>query len=143
MVLLGTTFLVAFTWTLSIVKEAGDFPADYADRVVEDRRLDLKGATKDEYRAIVANDVRAWVDSQYAPGGVIGYVSWVTASGQFVKGDIASARTPYRHPHRKGLWLIRCGLSVALLAFGIGSQTFGLREPRQGTASPRKDNDES
>jgi hypothetical protein len=125
-VLAGTTLVVVAGWLTSVVQESRDFPADMAAEA-GNRTRSIGDQTIYEYRAAVRHDVRRFLREHYPPGGTLGYVRWVLLSGELKKGQIAGVHRTLRRPQRGYKWGIRVVLSIALLAFGIGSQTFALR----------------
>ncbi|UCC29754.1 MAG: hypothetical protein JSU86_16305 [Phycisphaerales bacterium] len=122
----GTTVVVLVGWTASIVKEGRDFPMDMAVKA-GNRTRDIGDRTISEYRALVAEEVRRFLRERYPPGGTIGYVRWVLTSGELKKGQIASVHRTLEPVQRGFTWAARVVLSIALFAFGIGSQTLPLR----------------
>jgi hypothetical protein len=139
---IGTTLVVALGWTGSIVVEGRDFPRRMAAEAGDTTRY-LGNRTIGEFRTAVADDVRRFIRDRYPPGGALGYVRWVLTSGELKKGDIAHVNRTLVRGQRKLLWAVRVILSVALLAFGIGSQTLPLKllVERTGRAidNPRED----
>ena len=132
-VLAGTTLIVGVCWTLSLVKESRDFPADIAADTVR-RTRDIGRLSADDYRAAVAEEVRTFLCERHPPGGVLGYVRWMLLEGEVKKGAIPSFdQTLRRSPARIG-WAVRVVLSIALLAFAIGSQTLPLSRPTDSGA---------
>jgi len=133
-VLAGTTLIVGVCWTTSLVKESTDFPVDLAADAVG-RARDIGQRSVEEYRAAVADEVRGFLSDHYPPGGVVGYVRWILLSGEMKKGEIPSFdQTLRRTPARLG-WAIRVVLSIGLLGFAVGSQTFALRRPSDAPRS--------
>lgn len=127
--LAGTTFVVTLVSGITIVKEAADFPADMADDSIT-KTLNLGTRTPGEYRDAVTGEVRGFLAERYAPGGTLGYVRWILKSGVVAQTDAPTlSRSMRRSPHGTW-WAIRVVLSVALLGFGIGSQTLVLKLPR-------------
>lgn len=124
----GTTVLVALVWAGSLLIEIHDFPGDMAQRALQLRRP-IGDRTSTEYRETVADQVRTFLKKRYPPGGAIGYVRWMLLSGRIKKGELADVdRTLSRDRSQVRLWyVVRLVLSMGLLAFGIGSQTFSLR----------------
>lgn len=131
--ILGTTLLVATTWGLSLLKEARDFPNDVAKRVSL-RTRDIGDRTVAEFRSAVASDVRALLSTRYGPGPIWGYVRWVLTSGEIRRGELPTLNKSVHIPaaHVSGWWAFRVVASVALLGFGIASQTLLLRVPERG-----------
>lgn len=127
-VFIGTTLIVGVCWTLSIVKESRDFPADIATQAVK-RIRDIGRRSTDEYRTAVAEEVRTFLRERHPPGGVVGYVRWMLLDGEIKKGAIPSFdQTLHRSPARIG-WAVRVVLSIGLLGFAVGSQTLSLSRP--------------
>jgi hypothetical protein len=110
------------------VKESTDFPIDLAADAVG-RARDIGGRSAEEYRTVVAREVSDFLSEHYPPGGIVGYVRWILLSGEMKKGEIPSFDQPLRRtPARLG-WAIRVVLSIGLLGFAVGSQTFPLSRP--------------
>ena len=127
-VLVGTILIISVGWTISLVMESRGLPRDLA-KDAANRTRDLEGRTHAEYLDHVAGQVRGYLREHYPPGGTIGYVRWVFASGEFKKGDLDGVQRTLRQPQRRWWWVMRVVLSIALYAFGIGSQTWLLRLP--------------
>ena len=124
----GTTVLVAVVWTGALLIEIHDFPGEMAGRALQLRRP-IGDRTSTEYRAAVADQVRMFLTKRYSPGGAVGYVRWMLLSGRIKKGELADVdRTLSRDRSQVRFWyVVRLVLSVGLLSFGIGSQTFSLK----------------
>ena len=124
----GTTILVALTSGLSLIKEARDFPEDLAKRITS-RTRDLSGRTAEEFRTLIASDIRTLLADRYGPGHVWGYVRWVLTNGELKRGDLPMLNKAIFLPaaQTKGWWAFRVVASIALLGFGIASQTLPLR----------------
>ncbi|RME36651.1 MAG: hypothetical protein D6788_11155 [Planctomycetota bacterium] len=131
---LGTALLVLWGMWLSIVFESRGFPEDKA-REAAQSTLDIGHRTRAEYEAFVAEQVRDYLRKHYPPGGTVGYVRWVVASGEIPRGDLKEVRRTLQIGHHGWTWVIRVLLSTGLLAFGIGSQLWGLIEPTQTPAT--------
>ena len=129
---MGTTVLVALVWGISIVKESRDFPGDVADRAVG-RTRDLGERSVAQFRREVADDVRRFLADRYPPGGVSGYVRWVLTNGELKREELASLERGISVPaaQTRIWWAVRVVLSIALLGFGIGSQTLTLNQSRE------------
>jgi hypothetical protein len=125
-VLVGTTLVVLFGWSLSILQEAEDSPAKLAE-IVSRRTRNIGDRTVKEFRSDVAGQIRDFIAQEYPPGGALGFVRWAASGGEIARGSIQDSRIPLELPHQGILWLIRVVLAVGLLAFGVGSQTFLLR----------------
>jgi len=132
-VIVGTTALIVGAWMVSIVVEAHGLPMDLAEDV-PNKTLDLRGRSRADYVDFVASGIRSYMNEHYAPGGTVGYVRWVLASGEFPKGSIDGVNQTLRFPQRKGWWVMRAVLSIGLFAFGVSSQTFLLRLSRDPAA---------
>ena len=123
---IGTALVVLLGWSLSLVKEARDFPSDMA--VDSGRKTrDIGDRTIDEFHELVENQVRAFLAEKHPPGGTIGYVHWALTSGEIKKGELADVKWTLGQPQRRYSWAIRVFLSLVLYAFGVGSQTLPLR----------------
>lgn len=133
-VLTGTTLLVFAAWGGSIAKESWDLPADLAEQALR-RSREINGQTPAEFRAAVAAEVTARIAEEYPPGGPIGYVRWALAGGAFKKGELASANVSLKLNQTRYIFAGRLVLSIGLLAFGIASQTLGLRTTRAAGAA--------
>lgn len=140
-VIVGSTALIVGAWMVSIVVEAQGLPTDLAEDV-PNKTLDLRGRTRAEYVDFVASGIRSYMNEHYAPGGTVGYVRWVLTSGEFPKGSIEGVNRTLRFPQRKGWWMMRVVLSIGLFAFGVSSQTFLLRLPRDPAAVIAREPDE-
>ncbi len=127
-VLTGTTLLVGICWTASIAKESRDFPLDIAAKAVQ-RARDIGGRSPDEYRAAVAQEVRAFIRERHPPGGLVGYIRWMLLEGQMKKGAIPSFDQAIRRSPARWGWAVRVVLSIALLGLAVSSQTLSLGRP--------------
>ena len=107
---------------------------DMGRRVVNDVSLDLGQRSTAEYRAVVADEVRFFLQTNHGSSTTLGYIRWVVASGEIPSGALASVERPLRTGQSGMWWVVRVVLSIALLAFGIGSQTFSLRQAKTATA---------
>lgn len=125
-VLVATSIIVLLGWSFTIVKEAGDFPADMADQASR-RTRDIGDVTRREYQATIERQIREFLQRRYPPGGTLGYVWWVLDDGVMNKGRIKGVETSLHAPQRRYWWATRVVLSIGLLAFGVGSQVFLLR----------------
>ncbi len=123
---IGTTIIVATVWSISMIMESRDFPYDMA-KLAAFKTRDIGDRTVEEFRAEVSTDVRRFLRERYPPGGTIGYVRWVLTNGRLAQGELESVKRTLRlRRQTKVWWAIRVVLSIALLGFGIGSQTLGL-----------------
>ena len=127
-VLIGTVVIISVAWTNSLVTESRGLPQGLAKEAAN-RTRDLQGRTHAEYVSHVTGQIRSYLRERYPPGGTIGYVRWVFVSGEFRKGDLDGVQGTLRQPQRRWWWVMRVVLSIALFAFGIGSQTWLLRLP--------------
>lgn len=133
-VIIGTTMLVLVPWSLSMLKEGRDFPNDVAARTVQERSLDLKGNPVAAHREIVTSDVRAYLRKQYPPGGILGYMHWVVVDGKISKTDVSSLAKNWHHGQSGFVWVVRVILSLALLTFGVATQTLPMRAKHRSDA---------
>ena len=131
--LTGTTLIVLVGWGSTLVKESRDFPEDVAARAVRQTR-DIGGRSAAEFREDVAADVRRFLAERYPPGGTFGYVRWVLTNGQLKKGDLPTVNRSMEAPQSRWGWAVRVVLSIALLAFGVSSQTLLLGETGKDAA---------
>ncbi len=129
-VLMGATLIVLATWGSSIWFEAQSFGMDMAREALAVPGLRLKGTTATDYRAKVEGEVQSFLTEHYPPGGTIGYIRWITASGKIPDGMLASVKKGLGTNQPGWWWIGRVSVSIALLAFGVGSQVFSLRKPR-------------
>jgi hypothetical protein len=136
----GTTVLVVACFGLTVVKESRDFPDDMADEALK-RARDIGPRTAAQYRAEVADSVRSYLRERHPPGGTLGYIHWKLTEAEIKKGSLPLADFVLRPPQARWTWAIRIVLSIALLAFGIASQTFPMSKendrplPAPGTPS--------
>jgi len=126
---IGTTTIVATVWCITLVKECRDLPDDMAKIAAQSTR-DIGDRGVDEFYTEVRRDVRQFLRERYPPGGIIGYMRWVLTNGAFMRGELPSIDLTLRAPQNKGWWAVRVVLSLALLGFGVGSQTLGLSSNR-------------
>lgn len=124
--LIGTTMLVILVCGETIILESRDFPSEMADQAASRTRT-LGDRSIEEFRTQTTEGVRRYLKDNFPPGGTIGYVRWVLTQGRIEAGEIEGI-TRTLTPLQSGfLWFVRVVLSIALLAFGIGSQTLSLR----------------
>jgi len=138
--LLGTTILVALTWSLSLAKEAIDFPDDVARRAAL-RMRDLGGRSAGEFRSAVSAEVRGLLADRYGPGSTFGYVRWVLTSGELKRGELVTLNKAVSLPagQVRFWWAFRVVASIVLLSFGIASQTFSLSDRSKPDHGESKD----
>lgn len=123
---IGTTLLVLMVWGMALVKESRDFPHEMAE-LASDQTRNLEGRSVEQFRAELAGQIKQYLRDTYPPGGLIGYARWTLASGELKKEKVPLLSKAMTR-HQTGVWwAMRVVLSVGLLAFGIGSQTLGLR----------------
>jgi hypothetical protein len=123
---IGTTIVVLGCWGFALFQESRDFPVDMANLAAA-RTRDIGDRTIETFRADFSRDVRRHLRDRYPPGGTFGYVRWALTDGALRRGDIDGLKSTLRARQTKWSWAIRAVLSIALLAFGVGSQTFPLR----------------
>ena len=124
--LAGTAVLVVFVWWMSLIKESHDFPHDMAKDALRMTR-DLGTRTSGEFKDEVADQVRTFLVRRYPPGGTLGYTQWMATSGRINRGELPAVSRTLRRGQARVWYAIRVVLSLALLGFGIGSQTLPLR----------------
>jgi hypothetical protein len=125
-ILVGTTIVAGAGWIASIAVEGLGFPNDMGDDAIK-RTLSIGNRSPEEYRKAVADEVRRFLRERYPPGGVVGYARWILTNGELKKGEIEGVKVTLRRGQRGYWWAVRVVLSIALLGFGIGSQTLPLR----------------
>jgi len=135
-VLVGTTIVVLFCWLFSLFMEARDMPVWVAANASRNPRLKLHDQTIEAYRSSVADDVAVYLRQTYPPGGLLGYIRWVSSNGEITNQVAPGLLRPIHAPQRGIWWLVRAVLTVGLLAFGIGSQTFILRPEKTSQGIP-------
>ncbi len=123
--LTGTTIVVLAGWCGTIGLEANGFPADMAEEATKMSRRTIPNVAA--FRDDVANDVRQFLVKKYPPGATLGYVRWIMTSGGINRGDVTGMSRNFEASQRGLGWAIRVVLSLALFAFGIGSQTLPLK----------------
>jgi len=124
--LIGTTMVVILVFGETIILESRDFPAEMANQAASSTRT-LRDRSIEEFRTQTTQGVRRYLTDNFPPGGTIGYVRWVLTQGEIAHGEIEGVATTLTPLQSGFLWSVRVVLSIALLAFGIGSQTLGLR----------------
>ena len=103
-------------------------PDDVARRVSL-RTRNLGDRNLQEFRGEIERELRTYLSDRYGPGPYWGYIRWVLTDGQIEAGRLRT--TPQAVPlpagQVRGWWAFRIVASIALLAFGIASQTMLLR----------------
>ncbi len=133
-VLLGTTLLVLTGWGASIFLESGRFPEEVA-KFAQEQAHDIGNQTPQGFREGVAGRTRQHIRDHFPPGGVLGYAKWSLQSGRILPKEVNGLLRPFRSGQAKFWWGFRLTLSVALLAFGISSQTLPLAVSRKAGAA--------
>lgn len=126
-VLIGTTLMVLVCWGLALQLEARRFPGDIADYAAENSP-DLGGRDLPTYLQDVSRKTTDYLRQTYPPGGLIGYARWSMLNGRITRNDIPELVQPFRSNQARIWWAVRVVVSIALLAFGIGSQTLPLTQ---------------
>ena len=129
-VLVGTTIIIASCWLTSIVTECLDFPDSMAVKAVAAAST-LGDRDLAAYKQSVAETARGVIQSKHS-GPILGYVRWVVTDGEMKANTIAGVRKALRPVHRRQGWVIRVLVSIALLSFGIATQTWPLRSAGDG-----------
>lgn len=124
---LGTTIIVVLVFGETIFLESRDFPGEMADQAARMTRT-LGNRSIEEFRAQTTAGVREYLVNNFPPGGTLGYVRWVVTRGRIAAGDIEGVARVLTPIQSGFYWSVRVVLSIALLGFGIGSQTLGLRQ---------------
>ena len=121
----GTTIVVIAGWCGTIGLEANGFPADMAQEATKMSRRTIPNVAA--FRADVADGVRDFLRKRYPPGAALGYIRWILTSGKLDRGEVTGLSRNFEASQRGLGWSIRVVLSLALFAFGIGSQTLPLK----------------
>jgi len=124
--LIGTTWIVLFVSVLSVYQESRDMPRKLAD-VASKRTRDIGDRPTADYLREIEGNIHEAMRSKYGSAGMIAYVRWVMSSGKFPSGEVEGVASELRGNLSGVWWMIRVGLSVGLLAFGVSSQTLALR----------------
>jgi hypothetical protein len=124
--LLGTAPVVLVCWIISVGKEVAEVPRDLARQVLQSTR-NLRSRSVAEFESEAARQIRTFLKERFPPGGMIGAARWIIAGGELKAGDISLLQRTVRREQRGLSWAVRVILSVAMLVFGIGSQTYSLR----------------
>jgi hypothetical protein len=124
-VLAATLPIVLVGWWCSILREARDFPGDMVDQVGKQTKW-LGDQPIGEFRAETVRQVQNYLIKRYPPGGVIGYVQWIALNGELQRGELEGLERRIARSPRKFWWVLRGVLSLALLGFGVASQTWSL-----------------
>lgn len=132
----ATTLIVGTSLVVSWAFEIYGLPHDVARQAVEKLRELPEGQTKQQYMAGVEARVRDVLAERYPPGGATGYVRWIMDTGRFDKGTFNGVDTVLSRTQRRYVWLVRVGLSVLLLSFGVAAMTLPLASPRP-SAQPK------
>ncbi len=122
----GMAIIVAITWSASMYTEARVFPDQVAEESMRQcRKLPEGMSGPEEFRALAAKEVVAYMGENYAPGGVFGYVRWAVSSS-LVNPPTGLLRKPFRSSQPRGWWIARVLLSILLLGYGIYTQIVPL-----------------
>jgi hypothetical protein len=136
----GSALVILVAFVLSIFVESRDFPTTIAKRAGEQARV-MREMSIYAYRTQIAEGVRTYLGERFPPGGTIGYVRWALTKGVLEPADVPGL-TGALHPRQGRVgWGIRVVLSIVLLCFGLGSQTFPLHlrdEPDPRVISRRR-----
>jgi hypothetical protein len=127
---------VLLVWGTGLFVEYAGLSEQIAKRV---RTGLIESLDDDEYRRLITK-TDAYLDTvfaeQYPPGGIAGYVRWITSDA---KVEVPRVYGPGEHqyvPIQSGAnWVIRVVTSLALLMFSILSQELGLADPPKTKAS--------
>jgi hypothetical protein len=133
-VLVGTTFIITVCWITSIVLESRAFAPEMGEKATDATRS-IGDLTRAEHIDKMADQVQAYLRDQYPPGGLIGYVRWSLTDGEIKKGILEGPRKTIKRDQVKHWWAIRVVLSIALLSFGVASQTWLLTPTRSSKAA--------
>lgn len=125
-VIFSTTLIVVTGLGVSWAFEITGLPRDMAHQALEKLRTLPEGQTKQQYMAGVEARVRSVLAERYPPGGAAGYIRWIMDTGRFEPGTFEGIDVALFRPQRRYVWLVRVGLSVLLLSFGVAAMTWPL-----------------
>ncbi|MFQ5415215.1 MAG: hypothetical protein ACE5E6_12230 [Phycisphaerae bacterium] len=135
----GTTIIVGVCWATSMLAESTGL-ADTMSRKAVDDWPTIGDRTVADVRTEVAGQIRSFLADRYPPGGVIGYARWALRSGELNTTDIAGVKRKTLKLRQHGWgWGLRVVFTVALLAFGVASQTLPLATTDDGASCPPVD----
>lgn len=100
------------------------------------RNQALRDAEGDDGRRSASNAVGAesvtafhnFLESEYSPGGAVGYARWVTTSGVAVL-KVRDVEEKIEAEHRGWIWPIRSFVGALMLVLGLGLAFDGLKSP--------------
>ena len=129
--LFGAVLVAIAAWCVSICFEYHDRiegiargPEFYEAKV----KALAKGGSAADVMDRVRNELREHLRSTYAPGGVLGYVRWVVASGEYTLTADGVTDT-VRIAHRRRAWVLRSIASICLMACGLYMGLESLSSP--------------
>lgn len=127
-----TGLAVALTlWMGALVVEYRSLPELAFGAVRGQIQFRLSPERRQHIREALHQHVEADLKTHYPPGGLIGYMRWVTGSGAMsVPRVIDNTSVHFQLSQRGGWWLVRAGLSLAFLAGAILSQILTLGPPQ-------------
>ncbi len=123
----GAIVVTLFTWSVSILVEAYDFPHQMAELALDVPRLP-EGADPAGYRRASAEQITAYLRAEFSLGFPLGYLQWALTDSRIEKG-VGRLPKAYVASQYRWWWGIRVVLSIALLCFGIYSQVAALAKP--------------
>jgi hypothetical protein len=127
---LGLAIVVLVGWSISVWVEGRDFPSDAADQTLNQFRRLPDGMTPEHIKRESREYVRGYLREQYPPGGVLGYIRWMTTNGRMtVKIEGVDSTRPLRFHTIRGWWVFRVLGSLALFLYAVRSQVLVLRKP--------------
>ena len=119
--IVGAILVAVSAWCVSIVFEYHDRVEGIA-RESEFYEAKLKaierGGSAVDVMEQVRSGLRDHLRTQHPPGGVIGYVRWVVASGELIL-TIDGVTDSVRIAHRGRVWVLRSMASIVLMAVGL------------------------
>lgn len=81
----------------------------------------------DEMRVAIRRHFVNFLDENYPPGGIPGYVQWAATDGTMTCPRVINdSDMPFKLRHRGTLWIVREALTFILVAGAITSQLLGL-----------------
>lgn len=145
-IVLITTLVALTAWTTALVKEAHDFPRDFVAGIIHDKkmgRLPLyippQSGGLEQVRGEVQTFIDGYLEKQYPPGGMLGYVRYVSA-GAPIELDIPSQLKKFTIKPRvtPWVWWTRGLLALPLIWLTIYSVTAGLARTATAAELRRK-----
>ncbi len=137
--LLGSSVAVILLLS-SLYTEYRALPRSVEKKVRDSISDPLAPDERAQLRQGVREFVAMHIDTNYAPGGFLGYLRWAATNGKFTCPRILRESTvELRLSHRRILWMVRVGLSLLMVEWTIMSQMLGFRARAPRVESKRPD----